>query len=402
MLNALIVIAAAGLAGWLLLSRRLRESGDWKAMLTPLASIMGSGFLVSAPLLADSVGVYALPCMAALLLLSYMVGWVIRFNIAHFEPVENKGPGAAQSAAFVSRLVLAIAYFISVTYYLQLLAAFSMKALGLEGAQIARAITSASLVIICGVGIWKGLSVFERLERHTTALNLAMIGGLLLALLVHNLSLLGSGNWQLPRIDSGVGLHDIQILLGLLIIVQGFETSRYLGHLHPAEQRIRTMRDAQLLSGAIYILFIGLATVLFSEGPGADVTAIISMTKPVAAVLPVLLSIAAIGSQFSAATADSAGAGGLVEDLSGERLPERHAYILILAVTLGLAWLTDVNAIIAIASRAFALYYCLQCLVALLVASGSRQLAVRILHLLGFAVMALLCLAVTLFGIPAG
>ena len=61
------------------------------------------------------------------------------------------------------------------------------------------------------------------------------------------------------------------------------------------------MRNAQLMSAAIYVLFISLATVLFHDGLGADVTAIIGMTKPVAGVLPVLLSVAAIGSQFSAA-----------------------------------------------------------------------------------------------------
>ena len=56
------------------------------------------------------------------------------------------------------------------------------------------------------------------------------------------------------------------------------------------------MRTAQLMSAGIYVTFIGLATVLFHSGLGSDVTAIISMTRPVAIVLPVLLSIAAIGS----------------------------------------------------------------------------------------------------------
>jgi len=60
-----------------------------------------------------------------------------------------------------------------------------------------------------------------------------------------------------------------------------------------------------------------LATVLFTDGLGSDVTAIISMTAPVAVVLPLLLSFAAIGSQFSAAVADTAGAGGRSAAASG-------------------------------------------------------------------------------------
>ncbi len=62
--------------------------------------------------------------------------------------------------------------------------------------------------------------------------------------------------------------------------------------------------------------FSGRALRLFHEGLGADVTAIIEMTKPVAVVLPILLTIAAIGSQFSAAVADDSGAGGLLEDIT--------------------------------------------------------------------------------------
>ena len=53
----------------------------------------------------------------------------------------------------------------------------------------------------------------------------------------------------------------------------------------------------------------------------------------VAVVLPILLTIAALGSQFSASVADTAGAGGPIVDLSNHRFPERWAYALILLVT---------------------------------------------------------------------
>ena len=132
MMNIVIITVAILLGGYLAFSRRLTASSNWKATVTPLASIMGSGFLVSAPLLAGIVGNLAVVCMALLLALAYMVGGAIRFNIRHFEPIENKGHGPAQDIAFLSRIVLVGAYFISVTYYLELLAAFLLKAVGMH------------------------------------------------------------------------------------------------------------------------------------------------------------------------------------------------------------------------------------------------------------------------------
>jgi hypothetical protein len=401
MLNAIIIAVAIFLASYLAFSKRLAASSNWKATVTPLASIMGSGFLVSAPLLGGIVGNLAIVCMAMLLVLAYAVGGAIRFNIRHFEPIENAGHGPAQSIAFVSRIVLACAYFISVTYYLQLLAAFLLNAAGVNSQFIAHCITTGLLLVIGGIGIWRGLGTLEGLEKYFIALNLGMIGALLVGLSLYNANLAIDGRWALAAVSSDIDIKDFRVLLGLLIVVQGFETSRYLGDEHPAEQRVATMRTAQLLSAAIYLTFIGLATVLFHTGLGSDVTAIISMTKPVAIVLPVLLSIAAIGSQFSAAVADNAGAGGLIGDITHHRVPTRYAYLLILLVTVALTWETDVNGIIAYASRAFALFYMLQCMVAFVVAWQSKDLANRAPRLAGFASLAVMCLLVFALGLPS-
>ena len=401
MLNSIIIGVAILLAAYLALSKKLSKSSSWKATVTPLASIMGSGFLVSAPLLAGVVGNLAVICMAVLLVLAFAVGSAIRFNIQHFEPIEDDGHGPAQSIAFISRVVLAGAYFISVTYYLQLLAAFLLNALGYESQLIAHCITTGLLVTIGVIGMWRGLGMLEGLEKYAIALNLGMIGALLVGLAVYNVDLLTAGNWALPDISSTIDFHDIRVLLGLLIVVQGFETSRYLGDEHPAKQRIATMRAAQLLSGAIYLIFISLATVLFHDGLGADVTAIVTMTLPVAAVLPVLLSVAAIGSQFSAAVADNEGAGGLIGDITHHKVPMRYAYLLILLVTVFLTWETDVNGIIAYASRAFALFYMLQCLVAFIVAWQKKDLPKRNLRLISFAFLAIVCLLVFALGLPS-
>ena len=403
MLNAIIITVAIGLTGFLAFSKRLANSNSWKAVLTPLASIMGSGFLISAPLLGGVVGNLALACIAILLLLAYMVGGAIRFNIRYFEPIENEGHGIAQNLAFLSRFILANAYFISITYYLQLLASFLLKAIGVQGdGVIANLITTGLLLLIAGIGMWRGLKQLEQVEKYATSLNLGMIGALLVGLMVYNLNLFFGGAWALPSLSTNIDFNDMRIVLGLLIVVQGFETSRYLGDEHPVEQRISTMRTAQFLSSAIYLVFIALVTVLFHDGLGSNVTAIIDLVRPVAVVLPFMLSIAAIGSQFSAAVADNSGAGGLVEDISGRRLPMRYAYLLILSVTVFLTWETNVNQIIAYASRAFALYYTLQCAVAFVVAWQHQNLSHKPLRLMNFGALALVCLSVFILGIPSG
>jgi hypothetical protein len=395
MLDVIVIAVALSLGGYLAFSRRLASSTNWRATVTPLASIMGSGFLISAPLLAGIVG------NLAVLVLAYMVGGVIRFNIRHFEPIENQGHGPAQIVAFLSRIALAGAYFISVTYYLELLAAFVLQMIGLDSALAANGITTALLLIIGGIGMWRGLKELEAVEKYAVSFNLGMIAALLTSLVLYNMRLVLNGEWTLPPVSSDVNFDDLRALLGLLIVVQGFETSRYLGDEHPAAQRISTMRTAQLVSGAIYMVFIALATVLFHEGLGADVTAIIGMTRPVAFVLPFLIAAAAIGSQFSAAVADNEGAGGLIEDITERKVPPRYAYLAILLVTIVLTWSVNVNEIIAYASRAFALYYTLQCIVAAIVAWRDPQLR-RPSRVATFSLLGVVCFLVFALGIPAG
>lgn len=402
MLNVIIIFVALALGSYLAFSKRLKASSKWRATVTPLASIMGSGFLVSAPLLAGIVGNLAVLCMAVLLVLAFMLGGVIRFNIGHFEPIENKGNGPAQDIAFLSRIVLVGAYFISVTYYLELLAAFLLKTIGVQSDVLANVITSCLLMTIGGIGMWRGLKELETIEKYAVAFNLGMIGALILGLAVYNIHLAVGGKWALPAISSVIDLHDLRVLLGLLIVVQGFETSRYLGDEHPAEERIATMRLAQLVSTVIYLAFIALATVLFHDGLGADVTGIVTMIKPVAVVLPILVAVAAIASQFSAAVADNEGAGGLIEDITHRKVSIRYAYLLILIVTVVLTWSVNVNEIIAYASRAFALYYTLQCGVAWFVAWQDKSLPKRLLRLATFACLAVISFLVFALGIPSG
>ena len=153
--------------------------------------------------------------------------------------------------------------------------------------------------------------------------------------------------------------------MGLLVTVQGFETSRYLGDDFDAATRIRTMRISQWISSAIYLLYIGLTTVCFTDRQvGDSETAIVGMTELVAPALPVMLVAAALAAQFSAAVADTAGCGGLVQESTHQRINAKVAYLLASIFGVGLTWMADIYAIIAFASRAFAAYYAIQCAIA--------------------------------------
>ncbi len=90
-----------------------------------------------------------------------------------------------------------------------------------------------------------------------------------------------------------------------------------------------------------------------------------------------------------------------MEDITHRQLPIRYAYLLILLVTVALTWETDVNGIIAYASRAFALFYMLQCIVALIVAWQLKDIPKRACRLTCFASLAIMCLLVFTLGLPS-
>ena len=60
------------------------------ATATPLASIFGSGFLVIVPILEREMGSLAAVGMAAVCLLAWTVGIVIRHNVATIEPLVSE------------------------------------------------------------------------------------------------------------------------------------------------------------------------------------------------------------------------------------------------------------------------------------------------------------------------
>lgn len=368
---------------------KVANSHYWRAMITPLASIIGSGFLVIGPILLDGFGSFAPVAMAALCLIAYAFGHAIRFNILSLQA------GSEQSRIekileLSSDWALAFAYIVSVAYYLNLFGAFAVSLTPIHTETNAKIVTSAVFILIVGVGLQQGFGALERLEQVSVSLKLAIIAGLLAGLVwftVDSVQLNGA-TLIVPEISPWASLT---LLFGLIVTVQGFETSRYLGASYSAAVRENTMRSAQWASTAIYLIYILCLSLAFA---GNDIplteTAVIGLMERVSPILPALLVLAALASQFSAGIADTGGSGGLFEELTKGRLTARRSYLLIGAVGLAITWGASVFDIISYASRAFAVYYALQACVAAVRARASdawaRCILYSLLTILGAAI----------------
>lgn len=392
-----LAIAASVAAGGILFHPRLLKSPQWRAISTPLASIIGSGFLVSVPILRDLSGAWAPWLMAALLLLAYFIGAAIRHNILHVEPKLHSGK-ASRSILSLERLshaALSFAYFVSVAYYLVLFSTFLLKPFGIGDQLDIKLLVSLCLLAIGAIALWRGVGAEEKLEVFAVSVKLAIIGGLLVTLGTYAVELVYDGS--AAPLPGHFETSSVPVLLGLLILVQGFETSRFLGNAYPAELRIKTMKQAQLLSAGIYLAFFLAMTPLYGLSTNATgIAAIVDMLTPVALVLPIMVTIGALASQSSAAIADTLGAGGLVRDVSSNRINIRYAYLITVAIAALVTWETDIYALITLASRCFALYYALQCLVA---AASARDLGNKA-RAAGFLLLFILCAAIVVFGTP--
>ncbi len=396
-INSVAVIAATALVGLIVALPRVVQHRGWRAMMTPLASIIGSGFLVLGPILLHAYGSFAPLAMAALCLLAYGFGAAIRFNIAQAEPLLPKSPVLAGMEQ-VSEVLLAFAYVISVAYYLNLFGAFAVSLTQANDQTSARIVTSAALAFVATIGVTRGFSGLERAEQTTVAIKLAVIAGLLMGFVLYFGERATGGELVLtpPELSLWPALT---LGFGLVITVQGFETSRYLGRDYDAPMRIWSMRRAQWLSSAIYMAYVTLIAFVFVPADFAiSETAIIDLTHSVAPVLPGLLVLAALAAQASAAIADTSGAGGLTHELTAGRIRPALAYVILAALGLALTWAIDVFAIIALASRAFAAYYMFQALIAYMTASAQRRpLRVQ----LGWLALAAIGAAIVILGTPA-
>lgn len=394
LISSVIVLAALVLASAFLFRPAVARNPIWRATVTPLASIIGSGFLVLAPLLVREFGLGASGVMAALCLVAYAVGGAIRWNILALDRADQKPATSEQRVESLSSWSLAFAYVISVCYYLNLFGAFAMRMTPYNDPVHGKLMTTAVLLLIAIVGWRGGLKSLERAETISVAVKLAVIAGLLAGMAYYSGTLASTG--KLQHHAGHFDWDSVRLIFGLIITVQGFETSRYLSERYDAATRVRTMRYAQWLASAIYMVYIGLASISFpADSMSVRETAIIDMTQMISPVLPVLLIIAALAAQFSAAVADTNGCGGLTEEMSHGRVRPRAAYMLLTALAVLLTWSADIYQIISYASRAFSAYYALQCLLAALI---SRRTGASNWRTSAFALLAILLAAAAVLG----
>ena len=368
-----------------------------EATSTPLASIFGSGFLVIVPILAGAVGMYSIVAMAGVCALAYAVGSVIRYNIKHAEPVlAGKPSEATLSFERASDLALVVAYVISICLYLHILSSFVLGGFHLDTELNQNLMATGIIVVIMVVGLTKGLDELGVLEKWALYITLLIIVLLIFGFAYYD--------WTAWRSASGITLFEpkshtpwemLTIVAGTLIVVQGFETTRYLGEEYMADVRVGASRWSQIMLTCVYLVFIAVAMPLVHtlNGQYTD-NSLIKLAGVASSLLVAPLVIAAALSQFSAAVADTLAAVGNMEEITHKQMKARWATVLVGSGAIVLAWSAKTLEIVAIASRAFAFYYMLQCLVAITISkSTSRRIAL--------AAIAIVLAFVTIFAVPA-
>ncbi|MEN8131150.1 MAG: hypothetical protein ABFS45_13355 [Pseudomonadota bacterium] len=405
MLNIMLVLIAAGMLLFMF-SPRLTGSRSWQATLTPLSSIIGSGFLIIAPLLASVVGPLSPIAVTGIVVLAYAIGGVIRFNITHAEPLlhERQAHPIIYKIDLVGNAALSFAYVTAVAFYLSLLSSFLLTYIGFgDLPSLERSLTTLIIVLIATTGYLRGLGGLEKLEAYSMSLQLSIVAALLVGVFVYDYNFMQSERPLTLDVQERDWVTKVFILAGILLVVQGFETSRFLGEKYSAEIRVRTMRRAQLISGTLYIISVIalLPIVQHLDLAHVQIAEIVAATGLAAVVLPLMLIVAAIMSQFSAAVADTVGAGSLASESSNGRLPTNKGYVVVSFLAIVLVWTADLLDIISVASRAFALYYLLQCFVAIIASRHHHDRTTYVLNLVRFAALAGILAFIVIFAIPA-
>lgn len=368
------------------------------AMITPLASIFGSGFLVIVPVLASSVGPYSVLAMLVVALVAFQAGAVVRHNILCAEPVLKKGE--QRSTVMLERLsslALVAAYIVSVCLYVHILSSFVLGAFDMDSSFNKSMLTTIIIGTITLIGVTGGLKPLEKMERWALYVTLAILMVLLLGFTSYDVNhYLNVGGFTMPQMPDRSPWEMITIVAGTLIVVQGFETTRYLGKEFDSQTRIIASRWSQYLSLTVYVVFVALAlpVVVILNGNYAE-NSLILLAAEVSVLLVAPLIIAAGLSQFSAAVADTLAAAANMVEITAGRVNQRLGYLLVGGLAMALAWSGSTFGIITLASKAFALYYLLQCCVGFSVCKNHVER-------LRFILVGLALLFVLVFAVPAG
>lgn len=290
-----------------------------------------------------------------------------------------------------------LAYIISVCLYLHILSAFVLTGFGQDDHFNEDILTSVIIVIITLVGVIKGLSPLEFLEKWALYLTFIVIAILCVALANFDYEIWQqNSSFTMPIWGEQSNWQILTILAGTLIVVQGFETSRYLGHVYDAKLRITTSRWSQIISTLVYVGFVALALPVVHTLSGEyNDHSLIDLIGTVSLLLVTPLILAATLSQFSAAVADTLAASGNMVEMSKGKIKEANGYLIVGAGAFLLTWTVNTFEVLALASRSFAFYYLIQCIVAITV---SKSWLLK----LGLAGLSLVLAFITLFAVPVG
>ena len=366
------------------------------AMETPLASIFGSGFLVIVSVLNDSVGRYSIAAMAAVCGFAYVVGAVVRFNIKHAEPILKaaKTPSRLRALSTIAHLTLIPAYVISIALYIRILSSYALGFVNLANEINAKLLTTAIILVLLAISLTSGLRALDAAKKWSLFATAAIIVLLIGAFGYYDARTLAHGALVLPRYPASSWWRTARVLAGTLIVVQGFETTRYLGGQFDSQTRISAARLSQILSTVVYVAFVACATPLmhFLSSDVKD-NSLMTIAGIAATWLTLPLALVAVFSQFSAAVADVVGGSGSLVEVTRKALGLKATYVVICVFAIMLCWATTTFTILALASRAFAFYYFMQCTVAF-------TLATKLTDRVWIGLTAVALAFVTLFAIP--
>jgi hypothetical protein len=383
---------------WALYRPKVQGSATYKTMVVPLANIMDVGFIVLSPIIVVLVGYDAPLFMLAICLLAILTGFAISYNIRHYEPLIGT-PDPINRLNTLATWALIAASVVNIAYYAQLLTSLVLLPIGdlysPDRASVTGAVVLGALAL---VGFFYGLRALNAVGDKTTSFNLAALGAVLVAFAAYNLQQLIGGDFSIPDYNPPNDTESLRKLLGFFAMVQGFEAARYLGARAGVELRISTMRLAQYISTAVFVLLIALSLVLFVKvSPPADATAIFEISEEVSVFLPFLILLAALGSQLSAIVNATYSRSEMLMEQTQGKIRQAVTFPLLLVPAIAVVLLTDVTSVVALASRVFAAYFLVQAVIAGWLAVRRREWA----WVAFFVAIGIAMAVIAVFGIPA-
>lgn len=389
-----LAIVTVLVLAYLLYRPRVQQSSRYEATVVPLANIMDVGFILFSPAIVLLVGFRAPLFMLGICLVAIAAGFAIAYNIRHYEPVQGRG-GIPDRIEGIAEWSLLGASMVNIAYYTIVLIALVLLPFEANTPGRRSLIGAAVLAGLIVVGMSGGMTWLNRAGDRTTAFNLAAVIGIVVAFVVANVQAALGGRWDLSHSPS-IGTGEIRSMLGLFAMVQGFEASRYIGVRFAAEERVSTMRIAQVISTVVFVVFVVALMAAFLpplEGVPTDGTAIFAVSEIIGPWLPWLLLLAALGSQTSAIIGATSSRSDM---LVSRKVPRTATFPIILVPAILLVIFVDLNVAVNLASRVFAAFFTIQSALAVLLAYRNKNWWA----LAGFVAVAGMMLTVFLFGLP--